>query len=220
MKSIWKYILGVVVVLVFVGYVAFSDQQQNTQIASNTNQPSPAPSNNGGNGTPTSTPAGGTGTGSGTAGTKTGTGTGSTGGTKTGTGGTGGTGTGSTGTGTGIGTTGGTTGTGSTGSGSGTGTGSTGLYKDGSYTGSAADAFYGTIQVKAVVSGGKITDVQFLQYPNAAGHTSEVSAMALPQLKQEAIAAQSANVNIVSGATQDTEAFQQSLASALTQAKS
>jgi uncharacterized protein with FMN-binding domain len=215
MKSIWKYILGVVVVLVFVGYVAFSDQQQNTQIATNTNQPSPTSSNNGDAGTPTSTPTGGTGTGSGTgSGTKTGTGTGSTGGTKTGTGGTGGTGTG-----TGTGTTGGTTGTGTGSTGTGTGTGSTGLYKNGSYTGSAADAFYGTIQVKAIVSGGKITDVQFLQYPNAPGHTSEVSAMALPQLKQEAIAAQSANVNIVSGATQDSEAFQQSLASALIQAK-
>src|SRR5581483_2062800 len=41
-----------------------------------------------------------------------------------------------------------------------------GQYADGSYTGSVADAYYGYIQVKAVISGGKITDVQFLQYPN------------------------------------------------------
>ena len=75
-------------------------------------------------------------------------------------------------------------------------------------------------EVSAVVSGGKLVDVTFLQYPDAGGHTTEVSNFALPQLRQEAIVAQSANVNIVSGATQDSQAFQQSLAAALSQAKS
>ncbi|HVN26612.1 MAG TPA: FMN-binding protein [Candidatus Paceibacterota bacterium] len=125
-------------------------------------------------------------------------------------------GTGTTGTGSGSGT---GTGTGGTGSGSGSGSGTTSLYKNGTYTGTAADAFYGTIQVSAVISGGKLTDVKFLQYPNDPGHTAEVSREALPQLKQEAITAQSATVDIVSGATQDSQAFQQSLASALAQAK-
>jgi uncharacterized protein with FMN-binding domain len=91
-------------------------------------------------------------------------------------------------------------------------------YKDGQYTGTVADAVYGQLQVKAVISQGKITDVQFLQYPNHSGHTTEVSNMALPQLKSEAIQAQSANVDIVSGATQTSQAFMQSLQSALTQA--
>ncbi|HEX3096025.1 MAG TPA: hypothetical protein VHQ20_02810, partial [Patescibacteria group bacterium] len=40
---------------------------------------------------------------------------------------------------------------------------SAGKYKDGTYTGSVADAYYGNIQVKAIISGGKITDVIFLQ---------------------------------------------------------
>lgn len=131
-----------------------------------------------------------------------------------------------TGTGSGAGSTStaGTTGTGSgAGTTSGTGSATTttgsgaqaGMYKDGSYTGTAADAFYGTIQVKAIISGGALTDVQFLQEPDAPGHTSQVSATALPELKQEAITAQSANVNVVSGATQDSQAFQQSLAAAL-----
>src|SRR5690348_14359558 len=40
------------------------------------------------------------------------------------------------------------------------------LYKDGSYTGSIADAQWGYIQVKAIITHGKITDVQFLQYPS------------------------------------------------------
>jgi len=45
-----------------------------------------------------------------------------------------------------------------------------GSYKDGSYTGSVQDAFYGNIQVRAVISGGKITDVLFLQFPNDIVH--------------------------------------------------
>jgi uncharacterized protein with FMN-binding domain len=100
----------------------------------------------------------------------------------------------------------------------GAGTGGASTYKDGIYTGTVADAFYGNLQVAVTISGGKITDVTFPQYPNEAGHTAELSQMVMPELKAEAIAAQSANVQIISGATQDTQAFQQSLASALTQA--
>jgi len=94
-----------------------------------------------------------------------------------------------------------------------------GQYKDGTYTGPVADAFYGNLQVVAVIQGGKLTDVQFPQYPQDGGHSQQVSATALPALKQEAITAQSANVNIVSGATQDSQAFQQSLGAALAQAQ-
>lgn len=95
---------------------------------------------------------------------------------------------------------------------------SAGQYKDGTYTGAVADAFYGNLQATVTIQGGMITDVTFPQAPSN-GHSGEVSAQALPILKQEAITAQSANVNIVSGATQDSQAFQQSLASALAQAK-
>ncbi len=91
-------------------------------------------------------------------------------------------------------------------------------YKNGQYTGNVADAFYGQMQVKAIISGGKLTDIQFLQYPNHAGHSSQISSSSLPQLKSEAIHAQNANVNIISGATQTSQAFIQSLASALSQA--
>ncbi len=91
-------------------------------------------------------------------------------------------------------------------------------YKDGTYTGAVADAFYGKLQTSITIKGGLITDVSFPQAPSG-GRSSEVSAFALPTLKAEAIAAQTANVNIVSGATQDTEAFNASLADALNQAK-
>jgi uncharacterized protein with FMN-binding domain len=95
----------------------------------------------------------------------------------------------------------------------------TGTYKDGTYTGAVADAFYGNLQVVAVIQGGNLTDVQFPVYPNDGGHTSQLSKTDLPILKQEAIAAQSANVDIISGATQISQAFEQSLSSALAQAK-
>ena len=93
------------------------------------------------------------------------------------------------------------------------------LYKDGSYTGSVADAHWGNIQVKAVIQNGKITDVQFLQYPNERNRSVMINNYADPQLTSEAIQAQSANVDIVTGATDTSEAFIQSLSDALSQAK-
>lgn len=104
-------------------------------------------------------------------------------------------------------------------SGGGTPSASGGQYKDGSYTGSVADAQWGYVQVKAVISGGRITDVQFLQYPNERQRSVEVNSYADPQLTSEAIQAQSAQVDIVSGATDSSDAFMQSLADALSQAQ-
>jgi uncharacterized protein with FMN-binding domain len=95
---------------------------------------------------------------------------------------------------------------------------STGAYRDGSYTGSIADAYYGNVQVKVTISGGKITDVKFLQYPNTHSTSVYINQQAMPYLQQEAIKAQSANVNIISGATYTSQAFIQSLNNALSQA--
>lgn len=88
-------------------------------------------------------------------------------------------------------------------------------YKDGAYTGDVTDAYYGNIQVKAIIQGGKIMDVQFLQYPNDRSTSREINAQAMPYLKSEALQAQSADVNIISGATDSSRAFVQSLRSAL-----
>lgn len=93
------------------------------------------------------------------------------------------------------------------------------IYKDGTYTGAEADAFYGFIQVKATVSGGKLTDVAFLQYPNDRSDSVAINQYAMPQLKQQAIQVQSAQVDGVSGATDTSQAFIQSLGDALSQAK-
>ena len=95
----------------------------------------------------------------------------------------------------------------------------TGQYKDGTYTGNTADAFYGYIQVQATISGGKLSDVEFLQYPNDQRNSVAVNDYAMPQLKQQAVQAQTAHVDGVSGATDTSQAFVQSLGSALQQAK-
>ena len=92
-------------------------------------------------------------------------------------------------------------------------------YKDGEYTGAVADAYFGNLQVKAVIRGGKLTDVQFLDFPKDRENSLQISNSSMPILKSEAIQAQSANVDIVSGATQTSVGFQQSLDSALSQAK-
>jgi uncharacterized protein with FMN-binding domain len=94
-----------------------------------------------------------------------------------------------------------------------------GLYTDGTYIGSPADAYYGIVQVSVSVQDGKITAVNFLQYPNDRRTSQYINSQAMPILKSETIQAQSANVDIVSGATDTSMAFQQSLASALAQAK-
>ena len=94
-----------------------------------------------------------------------------------------------------------------------------GQYRDGTYTGSSENAFYGNVQVKVTVSGGKITNIAFLDYPNDRRQSEEINSQALPILKQEAISAQSAQVDGVSGATDTSEAFVRSLATALSSAK-
>ena len=96
---------------------------------------------------------------------------------------------------------------------------SKGLYNDGEYTGDVADAYYGNVQVKAIIQNGKIYDVQFLDYPQDRGTSIRINSIAMPQLTSEAISAQSASVNGVSGATATSGAFRQSLSSALAQAK-
>lgn len=93
-------------------------------------------------------------------------------------------------------------------------------YKNGSYVGSVADAVYGNIQVKVIISNGKIANVAFLQFPNDQDTSQQINQQADPQLAQEAIQAQSANVDIVSGATQSSQAFIQSMQGALAKAKS
>jgi uncharacterized protein with FMN-binding domain len=88
-------------------------------------------------------------------------------------------------------------------------------YKDGSYQGPAVDAYYGLVQVQVDIQGGAIKDVQFLQYPSDRRTSQEINSIAMPYLQQEAVQAQSARVDIISGATLTSEGFMASLQSAL-----
>lgn len=92
-------------------------------------------------------------------------------------------------------------------------------YKDGVYTGSIADAFYGSVQVQATIANGSIINVTFLSYPSDRSNSRFINSQAMPLLTQEAIQAQSANVDTVSGATATSQAFRESLAVALASAK-
>lgn len=92
-------------------------------------------------------------------------------------------------------------------------------YKDGTYIGDIADAFYGNIQIKAMIKNGKIVNIIFLDYPQDRRTSININTQAMPMLKEEVIQAQNSNVDVISGATQTSEAFNVSLASALRQAK-
>jgi uncharacterized protein with FMN-binding domain len=95
-----------------------------------------------------------------------------------------------------------------------------GQFKDGSYQGSVADAYYGNVQVQANVKNGQLVSVRILQYPSDRNTSRYINSQALPMLKQEAIQAQSSQVDFVSGATLTSNAFVQSLTAALGQAQS
>jgi uncharacterized protein with FMN-binding domain len=92
--------------------------------------------------------------------------------------------------------------------------------KDGTYTGPVTDAYYGNMQVQADIQGGQLASVKVLQYPSDRRTSRRINSVALPMLAQEAISAQSASVDTVSGATLSSRAYAKSLAGALKQAAS
>ncbi len=92
-------------------------------------------------------------------------------------------------------------------------------YRDGVYSGYEADASWGLVQVQATIQGGKLTDVQFLDYPHDRRTSQQINAIAMPYLTREAIQTQSGRVDVISGATLTSEAFVESLTDALNQAK-
>jgi uncharacterized protein with FMN-binding domain len=109
----------------------------------------------------------------------------------------------------------GTTGTSGSGS-SGGKTGSTAKAK--TVTGSVAQTRWGPVQLQLTVTGGKITKVSVIQYPNGNGKDQEINSYALPILTRETVDAQSASIDMVSGATVTSDGYIQSLQSAIDQA--
>ena len=87
-------------------------------------------------------------------------------------------------------------------------------------TGSMVDTIFGEVQVKVTVSGKRIIDVQAVALPYDRSRSAYISQVAGPMLRSEAIQAQGANIDIISGATYTSIAYGRSLAAALQQAQS
>lgn len=85
-------------------------------------------------------------------------------------------------------------------------------------TGDTVQTRYGPVQVQLSVSGGTIDSVSVLQYPSGDPRSSQISTYALPVLADETVSAQSASIDMVSGATFTSAGYVQSLQSALDQA--
>jgi len=84
-----------------------------------------------------------------------------------------------------------------------------------SYTGDTAQTRWGPVQVKITVNDGSITKVTVPQAPSGNPRDTEINDQALPILIQETIDAQSARIDMVSGATVTSEGYVESLQSAL-----
>ncbi len=87
----------------------------------------------------------------------------------------------------------------------------------GRYTGSAIVTRYGTVQVEAVLTAGRLSDVVVLQQTHG-GKSEQVDARALPLLRAEALAAQGAAIDAVSGASYTSLGYTRSLQAALDRA--
>ena len=84
----------------------------------------------------------------------------------------------------------------------------------GTFLGQPEDVGYGIVQVRLTMAKGRITDVQAVQMPSG-GRSSDIASFAAPQLRSEVLAAQSAHIDTVSGASFDSQGYAQSVQSAL-----
>ena len=82
-------------------------------------------------------------------------------------------------------------------------------------TGDTVRTDYGPVQVRITLAGGRITAASAIQAPSTPGRSQQLSATAIPQLNQRAVAAQSADIDAVSGATYTSQGYIASLQSAL-----
>jgi len=89
---------------------------------------------------------------------------------------------------------------------------------DGLYTGSAVQTQFGSVQVQVTITGGKLSDVVPLKLTDRGNRSVQISNQAAPMLRQEVLAAQSAQVDSIGGATYTSQGYLSSLQSALDQA--
>ena len=91
---------------------------------------------------------------------------------------------------------------------------------DGTYTGASSQTRYGPVQVQITVSGGQISDVQAIDYPDSNGRDRQINETAIPRLVSETMQSQNAQIQMVSGATYTSNGYLSSLQSAIDQAQS
>jgi uncharacterized protein with FMN-binding domain len=89
---------------------------------------------------------------------------------------------------------------------------------NGTVTGPVVQTQFGPVQVQVTIANGKITDVTALQLPSDRQRSAYISGIVGPMLQSEALTAQSAQIDLVSGATYTSDAYAQSLQAALDQA--
>ncbi|MFF9060492.1 FMN-binding protein [Streptomyces sp. NPDC014882] len=111
------------------------------------------------------------------------------------------------------GASGGTAGSGGTGGSGGSG-GST-VTGTRTLTGDAVQTRYGPVQVRVTLEDGRLTDVTAVAYPQENPRDQQINGYAVPQLTREALSAQSADIDTVSGATYTSDGYRRSLQSAL-----
>jgi uncharacterized protein with FMN-binding domain len=90
--------------------------------------------------------------------------------------------------------------------------------RSGTFTGDAVGTRYGPVQVSVTLAKGRVTAVHVLQVPDRGGYEQRIVTYAVPELTKEALAAQSAHIDTVSGATYTSEGYASSLQSALDKA--
>lgn len=94
------------------------------------------------------------------------------------------------------------------------------LYGDGEYKGDAYSAGrWGSVATTVTIKDGKIVDLSVVNYPHSTALSTRISQSVLPRLMQEVVDKQSANVDVISGATMTVDAFAQSVQSALDSAR-
>ncbi|HZE39167.1 MAG TPA: FMN-binding protein [Stackebrandtia sp.] len=88
----------------------------------------------------------------------------------------------------------------------------------GTFTGDSVDTEYGPVQVAVSLDRGRITSVDAVKTPSDNPRDREIAASAVPTLNREALAAQSADIDAVSGASYTSRGYMDSLQSALDKA--
>ena len=99
-----------------------------------------------------------------------------------------------------------------------TATATASAYVDGTVAGPVVSTRFGDVQVQVTISGGVVTDVPALLLPSSDGNSRRISRIVEPILRDEALTAQTAQIDLVSGATYTSRAYVRSLQAALDKA--